>query len=147
GPARVFIVDDHPIVREGLALRIARQVDLVVCGQAEDVPTALRLAASTTPDVAVIDIALKDGNGLDLVRRLKARGDDIRMLVWSTHNEAHYAERAPRAGALGFIAKDQATDKIIHAIHRVLEGKIYLNDDLAERLLHKSMGMGMGMGM
>src|SRR5579862_176263 len=101
--ARILIVDDHPIVREGLAQRISRQSDLEVCGEADDEPNALRLVSELKPDVAVIDIGLKTGNGLDLVRRLKERGDGVRMLVWSMYSESDYAERALRVGALGFI--------------------------------------------
>ena len=94
--ARVLIVDDHPAVREALAIRIATQPDLEVCGEAADIPSALGLAAEVDPDVAVIDIALKTGNGLDLIKRLKARDDRIRVIVWSMYGEDLYAERALR---------------------------------------------------
>ena len=126
--ARVLIVDDHPAVREALAMRIGRQSDLEVCGEAADLSEALRLVADTQPDVAVIDISLKTGCGIDLIKRIKDRNDTVRMLVWSTHSESLYAERALRAGALGYINKDQATDKIVEGIRRVLEGKVYLSD-------------------
>src|SRR5271165_1060908 len=96
---RVLIVDDHPAVREALAMWIGRQSDLEVCGEAADLSEALRLVADTQPDVAVIDISLKTGCGLDLIKRIKNRTDTVRMLVWSTHSEALYAERALRAGA------------------------------------------------
>src|SRR5438094_3760560 len=90
--AKVLIVDDHPVVREGLALRISRQPDLEVCGEASNLAQALRLVGSLQPDVAVIDIALQDGDGLDLVRRLKDRKPPVRMLVWSMYGEALYAQ-------------------------------------------------------
>jgi DNA-binding NarL/FixJ family response regulator len=128
------------VVREGLAQRISRQPDLEVCGEAEDQPTALRLSSQLKPDVAVIDIGLKNGNGLDLVRRLKDRRDPVRMLVWSMYSETQYAERALRAGALGFITKDQPTEQIIDAIHHVQHDKIYLSEKMSERLLRKSIG-------
>jgi DNA-binding NarL/FixJ family response regulator len=138
--ARVLIVDDHPAVREALALRIGRQPDLKVCGEAADTADALRLVADTQPDVAVVDISLKTGNGIDLVRRIKDRNDHVRILVWSMHSESLYAERALRAGALGYINKDQATDRIVEAIRRVLAGKVWLSDVMAERMLHRAVG-------
>ena len=138
--ARVLIVDDHPAVREALAMRIGRQSDLEVCGEAADLSEALRLVADTQPDVAVIDISLKTGCGIDLIKRIKDRNDTVRMLVWSTHSESLYAERALRAGALGYINKDQATDKIVEGIRRVLEGKVYLSDAMVETMLHRTVG-------
>src|SRR5271157_463969 len=140
--ARILIVDDHPAVREALASRIGRQPDLEVCGEAADMGEALRLVADTEPDLAVVDISLKTGSGIDLIKRIKDRNDTVRMLVWSMHSETLYAERALRAGALGYINKDQATDKIIEAIRRVLEGKVYLSDAMAEKMLHRAVGVG-----
>lgn len=140
--ARILIVDDHPAVREALASRIGRQPDLEVCGEAADMSEALRLVADTQPDLAVIDISLKTGSGIDLIKRIKDRNDSVRMLVWSMHSESLYAERALRAGALGYINKDQATDKIVEAIRRVLEGKVYLSDTMAEKMLQRAVGAG-----
>jgi DNA-binding NarL/FixJ family response regulator len=140
--ARILIVDDHPAVREALALRISRQPDMEVCGEAADMAEALRLLAETNPDAAVVDISLKGGDGLDLIKRINDRNDHIRMLVWSMHSESLYAERAIRAGALGYINKDQATDAIITALRRVLEGKVYLSSSLVERMLHRAVGGG-----
>lgn len=134
-PARVLIVDDHPAVREALALRISRHADLLVCGEAAELSEALQLVSETKPDVAVIDIGLKTGNGLDLIKRLKARDEPVRMLVWSMYQESLYAERVLQAGALGYITKDQATEKIVDAIRRVLDGKIYLSEAMTEKLL------------
>ena len=138
--ARVLIVDDHPAVREALAMRIGQQSDLEVCGEAADLSEALRLVADTQPDVAVIDISLKTGCGIDLIKRIKDRNDTVRMLVWSTHSESLYAERALRAGALGYVNKDQATDKIVEGIRRVLEGKVYLSDAMVETMLQRTVG-------
>jgi DNA-binding NarL/FixJ family response regulator len=138
--ARVLIVDDHPAVREALATRIGRQPDLEVCGEAADTSEALRLVAQAQPDVAVVDISLKTGNGIDLIRRIKDRNDHVRMLVWSMHSESLYAERALRAGALGYINKDQATDQIVEAVRRVLAGKVWLSEPMAERMLQRAVG-------
>ena len=135
--ARVLIVDDHPAVREALTIRIEAQPDLEVCGEAADANEAVRLAAATDPDVAVIDIALKAGNGIDLIKRLKARNDKFRAIVWSMYSEELYAERALRAGAMGYINKEQATGKIIDAIRQVLGGKMYLSAAMTEKLLKR----------
>jgi DNA-binding NarL/FixJ family response regulator len=139
-PRQVLIVDDHPAVREALALRIGMERDLEVCGEAADMAEAVRLVGYARPDVAVVDLSLKTGNGLDLIKRIKARTDTIRILVWSTHSEALYAERCLRAGALGYVNKDQATGKIVEAIRRVLEGRVYLSDETAEKMLHRAVG-------
>jgi DNA-binding NarL/FixJ family response regulator len=138
--AKVLIVEDHPAVREALAMRIGRQSDLEVCGEAADLSEALRLVADTQPDVAVVDISLRMGCGIDLIKRIKDQNNMVRMLVWSTHSESLYAERALRAGALGYITKDQATDKIVEAIRRVLDGKVYLSESMAETMLHRTVG-------
>ncbi len=140
--ARILIVDDHPAVREALVARISRHADLEVCGEAADMSEALRLVADMQPDLAVVDISLKNGSGIDLIKRIKDRNESVRMLVWSMHSESLYAERALRAGALGYVNKDQATDKIIEAIRRVLQGKVYLSDAMAEKMLHRAVGGG-----
>jgi DNA-binding NarL/FixJ family response regulator len=137
---RVLIIDDHPAVREALALRIAREPDLEVCGEAADMGDALRLIADARPDVAVVDITLKTGSGIDLIKRIKDRNEHVRILVWSMHSESLYAERALRAGALGYMTKDQATDRIVEAIRQVLAGKVWLSDAMGERLLQRSVG-------
>lgn len=137
---RVLIVDDHPAVREALALRISRQLDLEVCGEADDMVEALRLVAQTRPDVAVVDISLKSGSGIDLIKRIKDRNADVRIVVWSMHSESIYARRALHAGALGYVNKDQATDKIVEAIRRVLIGKVWLSEAMAEILLQQTVG-------
>ena len=94
--AKVLIVDDHPAVREALAIRISKLADLEVCGEAAGLAEALRLIAEKQPDIAIIDISLKSGDGLDLIKRIKARGENVRMLVWSMFGESFYAERALR---------------------------------------------------
>jgi DNA-binding NarL/FixJ family response regulator len=137
---RVFIVDDHPAVREGLAARISLEPDLEVCGEAADVSEAVELMASARPDVAIVDIQLKTGNGLDLIKRLKARDDSIRILVCSVYPDQLYAQRALHAGALGYISKEHTTSLVIEAIRRVRDGKVYLCEETAENLLSQSVG-------
>jgi DNA-binding NarL/FixJ family response regulator len=138
--ARVLIVDDHPAVREALTIRIAGQRDLEVCGEATDAAEALQLAAVTDPDVAVIDVALKTGNGIDLIKRLRARNAKVRAIVWSMYSEDLYAERALRAGAMGYINKEEASGKIIEAIRQVLDGKLYLSAAMTEKLVKRGVG-------
>lgn len=137
---RVLIVDDHPVVRDGLAAQLATEPDLEVCGEAEDVPGALALLKSARPDVAIIDVTLKNGNGIDLVKRIRAHDNAVRLLVWSMHPEELYAERALRAGAQGYVHKSRATTEILVALRAVLAGKIYLSGDQADRLLHRLIG-------
>ena len=136
-PARVLIVDDHPVVREGLAAQLATEPDLELCGEAEDIAGALTLIESSRPDVVIIDISLKSGNGIDLVKRIRARNDTVRLLVWSMYLESHYAERALRAGAQGYVHKGRATREILDALRAVLAGKVYLSGDQADRLLQR----------
>lgn len=138
---RILIVDDHPAIREALAIRIGLEADLAVCGEAADLAEALQLAAATNPEVAIIDLALKKASGLDLIKRLKARHDQLLMIVWSMYSENLYAERALRAGARGDINKEQATSKIIEAIRQVLDGKVYLSPAMTEKLLKRHVGL------
>ena len=140
GRARVLIVDDHPIVREGLALLISTQTDLVVCGEADDVASACRSVDASPPDVVVVDISLPGGGGLDLIKRLKAHHPSVRILVSSIHEEGVYAERALRAGALGYINKREATRTLLDAIRRVRHGHIFLSEQMADRLLTRAVG-------
>jgi DNA-binding NarL/FixJ family response regulator len=114
--------------------------DLMVCGEAEDMPGALVLLAPAQPDVAIIDIALKNGNGLELIRRIKDRHDAVRILVWSMYPEILYAERALRAGAQGYLNKGQATHHVLEAIRAILQGKVYVSGELADQLLHRALG-------
>jgi len=133
--ARVLIVDDHPVVREGLGIRIARQPALELCGEASSVAEALAQLDVLNPDVAIIDISLGEGDGLDLIRRIRTRGARVRVLVWSMYPETLYAERALHAGAMGYINKQEATSRIIEAIWCVLEGRLYLSASMADRML------------
>ena len=138
--AKILIVDDHPIVREGLAMQIATEPDLVLCGEAEDLADALDVLESTRPDVAVIDISLKNSSGIDLIRRIKDLYDGIHILVWSMYPENLYAERALRAGAQGYLNKAQPTSQVLEAIRSVLAGKVFISGDLTDELLHSVIG-------
>jgi DNA-binding NarL/FixJ family response regulator len=132
---KILIVDDHPAVREGLSIKIAWEPGLEVCGEADDVPEALKLIATNKPDIVIVDISLKTGDGLDLIKRVRLQNKSVRMLVWSMYPESLYAERALRAGAQGYINKEQATDRIIEAIRRILAGKTYLSEPMTEKIL------------
>lgn len=138
--SKILIVDDHPIVREGLSLLLSTQPDLEVCGEAADASTALQLVAETSPDLVIVDISLKGGNGIDLIKRIKARDPAARMLVSSMYDESLYAERALRAGASGYINKQEATRKITDAIRAVLDGKIFLSERMAGQMLQRAVG-------
>ena len=139
-PTRILIVDDHPAVRDGLAVRISSQPDMEVCGEAADVADALEVFEATQPDLVVVDVQLKTGDGLDLVKRLKVRNEDALILVWSMYPDALYAPRALRAGALGYINKEKTTDRIVDAIRRVRDGKVYVSEEMAEKLLSDKVG-------
>jgi DNA-binding NarL/FixJ family response regulator len=130
-----MIVDAEPAARDGLHILIAGEPDLIPCGQAASCAEALGLADATRPELIVVAISLKDGSGLRLIKRIKARNAAVRFLVVSHHAEDLFAERALRAGALGFVGKYEPTEKIIDAIRRVCEGKLYLSEYIAERLL------------
>ena len=126
--SRVFLVDDHPLVREGLTNLINGQDDLAVCGEAEDSAGAMTGLAATRPDVALIDISLKNESGLDLVKKLESEFPLVALIVLSMHDEALYAERALRAGARGYVMKRETTKSMLTAIRRVLEGDVYVSD-------------------
>lgn len=134
---KILLIDDHPIVRQGLAELINRERDMTVCGQAATGNDALDLTEKTQPDLALVDISLDDVNGLVLIKALKARQRALRVLVLSMHDEALYAERALRAGAHGYIMKREAPTKVIAGIRRVLAGDIYLSEAIASRIMRK----------
>ncbi|MEX0704266.1 MAG: response regulator transcription factor [Planctomycetales bacterium] len=138
--SRVLIVDDHPIVREGYSKLIGHQPDLEVCGEAADATEAMRLVESTKPDLIVIDISLKEGNGIELCKDIRFQYPHVRMLVASAHDESLYAERVLRAGATGYVNKEEATDQLIEAIRLVIAGKIYLSAEMTERMLCRAVG-------
>lgn len=138
--SRVLIVDDHPIVREGYSKLIGNQPDLEVCGEAADASEAMRLIDATQPDLVVVDISLKEGNGIELCKDIRFQYPHVKMLVASAHDEALYAERVLRAGATGYVNKEEATDQLIEAIRLVISGKIYLSAEMTERMLCRAVG-------
>jgi DNA-binding NarL/FixJ family response regulator len=133
--ARILLVDDHPIVLQGLKQLINEEDALTVCGEASDSSETLEAVESLKPDLAIVDLSLKGGSGLDLIKTLRARHPEILVLVLSMHEESLYAERALRAGARGYVMKEEATECLIAAIRKVLKGLIYVSDKLANRLL------------
>jgi len=133
--ARVLVVDDHPVVRQGLRLLIDHESDLEVCAEAETVADALEAITKHKPDVAVVDLSLRGTSGLELIKDIRVRHADLPVLVLSMSDESVYAERALRAGARGYLMKEAATDEVLTALRRVLDGGIYLSDAMASRLL------------
>ena len=129
---KVFLVDDHPLVREWLTNLIVQQPDLSVCGEADSVITAIEGIARSNPDVAVVDLSLNGPSGFDLLKHLKTTRPTLAVLVLSMHEESHFAERALRAGAKGYIMKREATRKIIDAIRHLLAGGVYLSEAVSQ---------------
>lgn len=137
---QLLIVDDHPMMRERLREVIEQETDLVVCGEAEDRDGALRELTRQRPDLVVVDLSLKNSSGLELIKDIRARYPSLRVLVLSMHDEAIYAERSLRAGARGYITKQEATRKIVQAIRTVLNGEMYLPPDVAKHVAVRSFG-------
>lgn len=134
---RLFLVDDHPVTRQGVAVLINQEPDLMVCGEADSTPLALDLIQRSRPDLAIIDITLKSTSGIELMKNIKTLLPDMPVLIMSMHDESLYAERALRAGAKGYIMKHEASEKILTAIRRVLSGELYLSEKMKEKMLHR----------
>ena len=134
---RVLLVDDHPLVRRGLADVIAREPDLETCGEAGDVLEAVREVERTKPDVVVVDLTLKSGHGIELIEKLKLHDPQIKTLVSSMHDEMLFAERVLRAGAMGYISKQEPPEALIRAIRQVVRGELFLSPRMTSRLLHR----------
>lgn len=139
---RVFVVDDHPIVRSGLAQLINREPDLMVCGDSEDVQHALESIEALKPDILIVDISLNGPDGLDLLKTIRAGQSQIPVLILSMHDESIYAERALRAGANGYIMKQEGTDRVLTALRRILNSEIYVSDRIASRMVRHLAGAG-----
>ena len=131
----IMIVDDHAIVRSGLAMLLQAEPDLVLAEQAGSIPEAREKLAAQVPDVALVDITLKEENGLDLVRHMKQHYPSVKTIILSMHDESAYAERAIRAGAAGYVMKENADDVVVEAIRTVLEGRVYLSPEISSRIL------------
>jgi DNA-binding NarL/FixJ family response regulator len=134
---RIFLVDDHPLVREGLTNLINAQSDLIVCGEAEDWAGAMTGIAKARPDVALIDISLKNESGLELVKNLDSQFPLVALIVLSMHDEALYAERALRAGARGYVMKRETTKSVLTCIRRVLEGGVYVSERVVNSMARR----------
>jgi DNA-binding NarL/FixJ family response regulator len=137
--SRVFIVDDHPLFREGLRQLIDQEPGLCVCGEAAEIPEALRLIQESKPDLVIVDISLGAATGIDLIKSLKADHPELALLVISMHDESLYAERVLRAGAMGYVMKHEMPRTVKTAIHRVLGGQIYLSEQMAASVITKLM--------
>lgn len=137
---KVLVVDDHPIVREGLADLINKEEDVVVCGWAENIPQTIKAIKKLRPDIITVDISLEDASGLELIKEIKNQYPGLPILALSMHQESFYAERSIRAGAKGYITKKEATKKVIKAIRAVLDGRLYLSEKMKDKLLYNIVG-------
>ncbi len=135
---RILLVEDHPVVRRGLAELINAEPDMRVVGEADDAPEAIQLLGQTHPDLVMVDISLKRGNGIDLLKQIRARDGHIKMLVTSVHDESLYAERALRAGAMGYVNKAEPVPNILNAIRQVMRGRIFLSMPMVNRMLQNT---------
>ncbi|GAC1506992.1 MAG: response regulator transcription factor [Terriglobales bacterium] len=131
----VFVVDDHPIVRQGLALLINQEADLTVIGEAEEMHSALSAILAVPPDILIVDISLNGPDGLELLKNIRVNSPRLPVLILSMHDESVYAERALRAGANGYIMKQEATEKVLVALRRILSGEIYVSERIANSML------------
>lgn len=138
--SRVLLVDDHPIVRQGVAAMLNQQPDISVCGTAEDPHQALETVAKLKPDLVIVDLSLKKGSGIDLLKDLKVRYPKLLTLVLSMHDESLYALRVLRAGASGYIMKQAATENVLVAVRRVLAGEVYLSEEMGKRMMEQIAG-------
>ena len=137
GKKSVLVVDDHPLLRQGLAMLINQQQDMQVCGEAEEAHVAMQFIAQKRPDIMILDISLKGPDGLELLKSIRASDPDLPVLVLSMHDEAIYAERALRAKANGYIMKQEATEKVLVALRRILNGDVYLSENMSKKMLQQ----------
>lgn len=144
--SQILIVDDHPLVRRGLVALIAQDSRLAVCGEADDAATAIQQVQAMHPDLVIVDLSLKRGHGIELIKQIKAHDDGIRTLVVSIHDESVYAERSLHAGAMGYLDKQQASEHVLDAIHEVLAGNYYLSAAMTHHLLHQGIAGGQPTG-
>jgi DNA-binding NarL/FixJ family response regulator len=134
---RILLVDDHPLMRQGLMLLINRQADLTVCGEADDVQSALREIAKCQPDILIVDISLNGPDGLELLKSVRIRYGSLPVLILSMHEESIYAERALRAGANGYIMKQEASETVVTALRRIMGNEIYVSERIANKMLRQ----------
>src|SRR5690606_33100092 len=134
----VLIVDDHPLVRQGLSSLIGQTADLFICAQAADSASALSMLDEARPDVALVDLSLRGSNGIDLIKELRRRAPQIDVLVLTMHDEVFYAERSLRAGARGYVMKGEEPDEVLDAIRRVRRGEVYVSPRLHSELVRRA---------
>ena len=137
GKMRVFVVDDHPIVRQGLSQLINREPDLWVCGEAEDARTALDALGPAKADIVIVDVSLDGPDGIELLKTIRSRDSKLPVLMLSMHDESLYAERALRAGANGYIMKQEATERVLIAIRQILSGEVYVSDRMSQKMMQQ----------
>ncbi len=137
---RILIVDDHPLVRSGLRELLAHEPDVEVCGEAEDVHGGLKLVEQLLPDLVIVDLSLRGGSGLELLKRIRVAHPQARMIVASMHDDADFADRALSAGAMGYVSKHEPVETILEAIRRVLSGRVYLSPTMVERAVQRAAG-------
>ncbi len=138
--ARMVVVDDHPMMRDGLTMRITAQQGWEVCGVAATEDEGVAVIAEQSPDLVLVDISLKSGNGIDLIKRVRSRNPSMKFLAISAYKESLYAERALRAGAMGYLNKQETNEKLIDAIRTVLRNERFLSDDLKAKLVTSALG-------
>lgn len=132
---KVLLVDDHPITRQGLRALIGQQAGFTVCGESDNAAQAMELAAKLKPDIAIVDIALRSANGIELTKNLKAHSPELLILIVSMHDEELFAERALRAGARGYLMKHEASERVIDALQRIAAGELYTSERVRSRML------------
>jgi len=137
---KLLIVDDHPIVRRGLADLLTRELDLDAREGVDNVAAALEMVAEFRPDLVVVDMSLNESSGIELIEKIKADFPDVKTLAWSMFDEKMFAERALRAGAVGYVNKKEPIDSMVHAVREVLKGNVYLSPQMTSRLLHRACG-------
>jgi DNA-binding NarL/FixJ family response regulator len=142
GTTRIVIIDDHPLVREGLIGLLAAQSDFAVCGEASGAREARQIVAETKPDVVIIDLTLPDGSGLELIKEFKSKWPAMKLLVLSMHDESLFAERVLRAGAVGYVSKHEASRTIVQAVRTILAGKLYLSPNMTELVVQRAFVSG-----
>lgn len=138
--SRIFLVDDHPMMRDGLSMRITAQAGWEICGMAATEDEGFTLITQQCPDLVLVDISLGSGNGIDLIKRVRSKNPTVKFLAISAYKESLYAERAMRAGALGYLNKQETNEKLIEAIRTVLKGERFLSDALQARLVASALG-------
>ena len=139
-PIRIFIIDDHPLVRRGLTQLFAQEPDMTVCGEADNGPEALRRIAELAPSVCTVDLSLRDSSGMELVKSLHEMHPRLPLVVLSMHEEAYYAERVLRSGACAYVMKDEPSENLIQAIRKAVVGELYVSARMSAKLLAKAVG-------